>query len=55
MKKKNNLSLAEQEFKKYLEKIEDPKNNSEVNYALPENATPLQVNKFEYTKTFSAY
>ena len=37
----------EKSFKEYLQEIEDPKNNQEVNYDLPENATPLQVAKFE--------
>jgi predicted XRE-type DNA-binding protein len=45
----------EQEFKKYLEKIEDPKNNREVNYDLPENPTSLQVAKFEICQTILAY
>ena len=34
-------------FKEYLQEIEDPKNNQEVNYDLPENPTSLQVAKFE--------
>ena len=38
---------SKKEFEKYLEKIEDPKNNQEVNYDLPENPTPLQVVKFD--------
>ncbi|KLL02401.1 MAG: hypothetical protein MRERC_2c149 [Mycoplasmataceae bacterium RC_NB112A] len=30
-----------------MEEIEDPKNNREVNYDLPENPTPSQVAKFD--------
>ncbi|CAG8555400.1 10485_t:CDS:2 [Paraglomus brasilianum] len=42
-------------FKEYLQEIEDPKNNSEVNYALPENPTPLQVAKFEICQEILGY
>jgi|SRR6185312_2230248 len=55
MKKKNNLSLAEQEFEKYLEKIEDPKNEREINRSLPVNATPLQVTKYKLCKKILSY
>src|SRR6185436_16743601 len=49
-------SLSEKkDFKKYLERIEDPKNNQEVNYDLPENPTPLQVAKFEICQNILAY
>src|SRR3954453_23626123 len=48
------LSQKEQ-FKKYLERIEDPKNNQEVNYDLPENPTPLQVAKFDICQEILAY
>jgi|SRR4051794_5990470 len=43
------------EFRRYLEKIEDPKNNQGVNYDLPENPTPLQVAKFEICQNILAY
>ncbi|CAG8447675.1 9241_t:CDS:2 [Cetraspora pellucida] len=43
------------DFDKYLERIEDPKNNQEVNYDLPENPTPLQVAKFEICQNILAY
>ena|SRR6185437_13888207 len=44
-----------QEFEKHLEELEDPKNNREVNYALPENPTPLQVAKFEICQEILGY
>ena len=42
-------------FKEYLQEIEDPKNNQEVNYDLPENPTPLQVAKFEICQEILGY
>lgn len=48
-------SQKEKSFKEYLQEIEDPKNNSEVNYALPENPTPLQVVKFEICQEILGY
>lgn len=45
----------EKEFEKYLERIEDPKNNEEVNYDLPENPTSLQVAKYKLCKKMLAY
>jgi predicted XRE-type DNA-binding protein len=44
-----------EEFKRYLERVEDPKNNQEVNYDLPENPTPLQVAKFDICQRILAY
>src|SRR3954466_11990501 len=44
-----------EQFKKHLERIEDPKNNQEVNYDLPENPTPLQVAKFDICQRILAY
>ena len=44
-----------EQFKKYLERIEDPKNNQEVNYDLPENPTPLQLTKFAICQNILAY
>src|SRR3954466_13787701 len=44
-----------EQFKKHLERIEDPKNNQEVNYDLPENPTPLQVAKFEICQRILGY
>src|SRR6266513_5954413 len=43
------------DFKKYLEELEDPKNNQEVNYDLPENPTPLQTAKFEICQEILGY
>lgn len=45
----------EKSFKEYLAEIEDPKNNKEVNYSLPENPTSLQVAKFEICQEILAY
>ena len=45
----------EKSFKEYLKEIEDPKNNSEINYALPENPTPLQAAKFEICQEILGY
>jgi predicted XRE-type DNA-binding protein len=44
-----------QKFKEFLKKVEDPKNNQEVNYDLPENPTPLQVAKFEICQEVLGY
>jgi|SRR6185312_11245494 len=54
MKKKNNLSLAEQEFEKYLQKIEDP-NYQGGSWALPENATPLEKSKYQICREVLVY
>ena len=43
------------DFKKYLEELDDPKNNQEVNYDLPENPTPLQSAKFEICQEILGY
>lgn len=45
----------EQEFQEFLKRTEDPKNNEGVNYALPENPTPLQVAKFKLCKKILVY
>src|SRR5579859_8042067 len=42
-------------FREYLREVEDPKNNREVNYALPENPTPLQVAKYEICQEMLGY
>jgi len=47
--------LKEKSFKEYLSEIENPKDSREVNYALPENATPLQIAKFEICQKILAY
>lgn len=52
---KKRVTKKEQNFKEYLEQIEDPKNNQEVNYDLPENPTPLQVAKFNICQNILAY
>ena len=48
-------SQEEKEFEKYLERIEDPKNEREVNRDLPENPTVLQVAKYKLCKKILAY
>jgi predicted XRE-type DNA-binding protein len=56
MKKKNNLSPAEQEFEKYLEKIEDPNyQGADSSWGLPENATPLEKVKYEICEKILGY
>jgi len=44
--------VKDQEFEKYLQEISDPKNNSEMNYSLPKNPTPLQVAKYKLCTQF---
>ena len=60
-KKKTNPKLTRkrskvngQEFKKYLERIEDP-NYQGGSWALPENATPLEKSKYELCKKMIIY
>ena len=55
MKKQPKQLTEEQAFEKFLQEAEDPKNNREVNYALPENPTPLQVAKFELCQKILGY
>src|SRR6266540_6086807 len=43
------------EFRRYLEVIEDPENNREVNYGLPKNPTPTQIVKYKLCKKMLAY
>jgi predicted XRE-type DNA-binding protein len=45
----------DKEFEKYLERIEDPKNEREVNRNLPANPTVLQVAKYKLCKKILAY
>lgn len=45
----------EKEFEKYLERIEDPKNEREVNRDLPANPTVLQVAKYKLCKRMLTY
>ena len=49
------MNKEQKGFKKYLEELDNPKNNQEVNYALPENPTPLQVAKFEICQEILGY
>ncbi|CAG8577390.1 1606_t:CDS:2 [Paraglomus occultum] len=55
IKHMTNKNQKQKSFKEYLQEIEDPKNNSEINYALPENPTPLQVAKFEICQEILGY
>src|SRR5437868_4383348 len=45
----------DKEFEKYLQKIEDPKNEREINRCLPENSTPLQVAKYKLCQKILTY
>src|SRR3954462_10243059 len=49
------MNKQQKDFKKYLKELDDPKNNQEVNYALPENPTSLQVIKFEICQEILGY
>ena len=53
MKKEKKLS-EEEEFAKYLEKIEDP-NYQGGSWALPENPTPLEKSKHELCREILIY
>jgi len=54
--KLENLKIwEEQKFEKFLQKIEDPKREKEINRSLPPNATPLQVAKHKLCKQMLAY
>ena len=52
-KSKKKLTSKEQ-FKKYLERIEDP-NYQGGSWALPENATPLEKSKHENSSSRQGY
>src|SRR5437588_3594974 len=54
-KSENYSDQEEQKFREFLKRTEDPKNNEGVNYALPENPTPLQVAKFKLCKKMLVY
>ena len=49
------MNQKEKSFKELLKEIEDPKNNQEVNYDLPENPTSLQIAKFEICQEILGY
>jgi len=50
---KNNKK--EQEFKKILQELEDPKNIGQGSWALPRNATSLEKAKYELCQKILAY
>ena len=54
-KKPTRVPKEELEFRKYLEKIEDSKNNREVNYGLPKNPTSSQIVKYKLCKKMLTY
>jgi len=54
MKKENKLT-EEEKFEKYLQKIEDPKREREINRALSPNATPLERTKYNLCKKILGY
>ncbi|CAG8757365.1 14105_t:CDS:2, partial [Racocetra persica] len=45
----------QQAFEKYLQEIEDPKNNREINYGLPQNPDSLQITKYRLCKKILGY
>src|SRR4051795_4007476 len=47
--------MKNQEFEKYLTKIEDPKNEREINRTLPLNPSLLQVAKYKLCKKILTY
>ena|ERR1043166_3951450 len=47
--------VKDKKFEKYLQEVSDPKNNSEVNYSLPKNPSPLQVVKYKLCKQILGY
>ncbi len=51
----NSKTQENKEFEKFLERIEDPKNEREVNRDLPEKPTVLQVAKYKLCKKILAY
>ena len=56
MKNDNNFSIQEDlEFEKYLAEIEDPKNDREESYDLPENATTLERAKYNICQNIIRY
>ena len=54
MKNKKKLS-EEEEFTKYLEKIEVPKDEREINRSLPKNPNSLQIAKYKLCKKILSY
>src|SRR3954471_12320462 len=54
MKKNKNLS-EEEKFEKHLAEIEDPQNDREENYDLPENPTPLEKGKYNVCQNILRY
>ncbi|CAG8599546.1 832_t:CDS:2 [Cetraspora pellucida] len=55
VKSASSKTHEEKEFEKYLQKIEDPKNEREVNRDLPANPNVLQVAKYKLCKKILAY
>ena len=54
-KVKKPIRSSKSEFERYLESIEDPKNNREINYGLPKNPTPTQIVKYKLCKQILVY
>ena len=50
-----NEFVEKEQFEKYLQKIEDPNYESETNFALPENATPLEKSKYDICQSILIY
>lgn len=49
------MTERDQEFEEYLQKIEDPKNQSQINRSLPRNPTSLQIAKYKLCKKILGY
>lgn len=47
--------VKDPEFEAYLKETCNPKNNREINYGLPKNATTLQVAKYRLCKKMLIY
>src|SRR4051812_50177049 len=52
---KNSKNNEEREFENYLQKIEDPKREKEINRSLPPNADPLEIAKYNLCKKILSY
>src|ERR1700752_1694450 len=44
-----------QNFREFLEKVEDPNYQREINRSLPQNPTPLQITKYQLCKKMLDY
>ena len=49
------INKKDLQFEKHLQKIEDPNYQREINRALPPQATPLQLTKYQLCKKILGY